>query len=54
MAPELQFLSMENRVCSVVFVNLTQTVVAWEKETSNEQFPSSDWPVGLSVGHFLA
>lgn len=44
----------KRRVCSLVFVNLTQTVVAWEKETSNEQFPSSDWPVGLSRGHFLA
>lgn len=42
------------RVSSLVLVNLTQTEVAWEKEISNEPFPSSDWPVGLSGGRFLA
>lgn len=35
------------------FVNLIQIRVSWEERTSTEEFPSSDWPVGMSVVHFL-
>lgn len=27
--------------------------VIWEEGTSNEGLPPSDWPVDLSLGHFL-
>lgn len=33
----------------LAFVNLIQTTVVWEEETSTEELPLSAWPVGMSV-----
>ena len=35
-----------------MFVNLTQTGVMWEEESSTESMPPTDWPVGKSVRAF--
>lgn len=40
-------------VCTAFFVILTQTGITCYVEASFEDLPSSDWPVCLSVGHFL-
>lgn len=37
----------------VLCVPLTQTRVAWEEETSAEEWPPPDGHVGMSMGHFL-
>jgi hypothetical protein len=36
----------------VIFVSLTQTGVPWEKGTSIEEVPPSDWLESISVRHF--
>lgn len=34
-------------------VSLTQTRITWGKEASFEELPQSDWPMCISVRHFL-
>jgi hypothetical protein len=40
------------RVSWLALINSTQTRIIWEEENSIEELPPSDWPVGMSVGHF--
>lgn len=37
----------------LAFVNLTQTEVIWEEETSVKDLSPTDWRVGIYVGYFL-
>lgn len=37
----------------LVFVNLTETSMAWEEGLSNEELHPSDWSLGKCVGDFL-
>lgn len=39
------------KLCQLVFVNLTQTRITWEEETSIEEVPLSA-SLGMSVVHF--
>lgn len=48
----LMLLMMMIKIVLVSFINLTQTRVTWEEETSTEGLPSS-WPVGKSMGQSL-
>lgn len=34
-------------------VNLIQAQVIWEKGTTTEKMPPSEWPTGKSMEHFL-
>lgn len=44
-----------SQVCWRIFtVNLTQYRVVWKEGTSAEEFPSSDWPMGMCGGISLA
>lgn len=38
----------------VSFCQLTQTRVTWKEGTSTEEVSPSNWPLGISVWHFLA
>jgi hypothetical protein len=37
----------------LVFINLTQARVTWEKMTSAKILTPSDWPMGIEEGYFL-
>lgn len=37
----------------VSFVNMSQTRVTCEEGSSVVELPLSDWPMGMSAGHFL-
>lgn len=49
------FFFMESNiyVCWLVFVNLTETRVIWEEDTSIRELDPSDWTLEMLVGCFF-
>lgn len=45
--------SCSSRLLLASSVDSIPTRVIWEEETLAEEVPLSDWPVGISVDHFL-
>lgn len=43
----------QDSLCCLVSVNLTAARVTREEAISIEEFPPSDWPVGMPVGQVL-
>lgn len=41
------------RLFWLLFFKLTQTRVTWDEKTSVEKLPPPDWPIALSLAHFL-